>query len=43
MLLYLIIEDYREADTEVFTTVCAFWQAVTQARALGINNELQIS
>jgi len=42
MVLYLIIEDYNEADMELFSTVYAFWQVVTQYRALGISNELQI-
>lgn len=42
MVLYLIIEDHHEADTEVFKMVHAFWQVVTQARALGIN-EFQVS
>lgn len=43
MVLYLIIEGYHEADREAFTTADAFWQVVTQAGALGINIELQVS
>lgn len=43
MVLYLIIEDYHEANMEVFTTVYAFWQVVTQARDMGISNERKVS